>query len=98
MMVTIMTFTLPNKDDDIAETTPSLGPPSAAAKSVGRNLIFDAMQEVLDLANSYILSAQEAAYRGDELTIGVHTRQIRACVVELIKLRNDLIAQRSEAA
>jgi hypothetical protein len=82
----------------MSAATAELAPaPSAAAKSACRNLIFDAIYETLDLTNSYVLSAQEAAYRGDELTIGVHIRQLRACVVELIKYRNDLAAEKATA-
>lgn len=73
-------------------------PPSAAAIAACRNLILEGMREVFDLASSYARSGEEASYRGDEATLKVHITQLRACVVELIKLRNDLIAQRSEAA
>ena len=63
-----------------------------AALSACRDLIFEALVEVCDRAASYARSASEAAWRGDEHTVNVHARQLRDCVVEAIKLRNDLAA------
>jgi hypothetical protein len=78
----------------MSAATAELAPASStAARSAVRNLIFEALCDVLDLVESYAISGREAAYRGDEITIGVHIRQIRACTIELIKLRNDLGAQ-----
>ena len=41
--------------------------------------------------------ASEAAWRGDQLTVEIHLRQLRACAIEAIKLRNDLAASSAEA-
>jgi hypothetical protein len=71
--------------------------PSAAALSTCRKLLFDAMREIFDLTASYAVSGAEAAFRGDELTIGVHIKQIRSCLIEVIRLRNDLAAQGGKA-
>ncbi len=65
-------------------------PPSTAAISAGRDVIFEGLREFLDLGSSYARSAAEAAYRGDEATIDVHLRQLRACVVEALALRKTL--------
>jgi hypothetical protein len=67
--------------------------PSPAALSACRDLIFEALVDVCDRAASYARSASEAAWRGDESTVNVHARQLRACVVEAIKLRNELASQ-----
>ena len=72
-------------------------PPSAAAISACRNLILEGMREVFDLASSYARSGEEASYRGDVATLKVHITQLRACVVELIALRNTLTAQGGKA-
>jgi hypothetical protein len=66
---------------------------SSAALSACRDLIFEALVDVCDRAASYARSASEAAWRGDEHTVSVHARQLRDCVVEAIKLRNELAAQ-----
>jgi hypothetical protein len=55
--------------------------PSAEAIAVGRNLAFDAISEVLDQAQSFALSAREAAYRGSQTTLEIHLRQLRDCTV-----------------
>jgi hypothetical protein len=63
------------------------------ARSVARDLVFEALQEVSDLAISYSASIFEAAHRGDEVTLGVHIGQLRACFVELTQLRDALKGQ-----
>jgi hypothetical protein len=52
--------------------------PSKEAVLVARNLCLEAVVEMADLAASYWRSAAEAAYRGDQLTLEVHCRQIAA--------------------
>jgi hypothetical protein len=63
------------------------------ARSVVRDLTFGAIEEVADLAISYSASILEAAHRGDEVTLGVHIAQLRACFVELTQLRDALKGQ-----
>jgi hypothetical protein len=66
------------------------GAPTAAALSASRNLQFEFIIEASDLAASYARSASEAAYRGDELTLGVHLRQLRLVVIESLKTFKEL--------
>jgi hypothetical protein len=71
---------------DAPHSIPALGTqaqfsPSAEAIAVARNLAFDAISEVLDQAQSFALSAREAAYRGSQATLEIHLRQLRDCTV-----------------
>jgi hypothetical protein len=77
---------------ECAGTAPA---PSAAALSAGRDIVFEGLREFFELAASLSRSGEEAAFRGDETTIGVHIRQLRAVVVEIIQLRNELVDQNS---
>ncbi len=58
--------------------------PEYAANTVS-DLQFDLIVETVDLAASYARSASEAAWRGDRLTVGVHLRQLRLCVITAIQ-------------
>ena len=51
---------------------------------------FDLVAEAPGLTASYARSAAEAAWRGDELTIGVHLRQTRLCVITAIQTFKEL--------
>jgi hypothetical protein len=57
---------------------------SPAALSACRDLVFEAIQEPLNLASSYALSAREAAFRGSAATLEIHLRQLRLCVLNAI--------------
>ena len=59
---------------------------SASPTAIGaaRDLIFEALTETGSLAESYSRSLTEAAWRGDQSTVEVHLRQLRACVVASI--------------
>jgi hypothetical protein len=46
--------------------------------------------ETVDLAASYARSASEAGGRGDTLTLGVHLRQLRLCVIAAIQTFKEL--------
>jgi hypothetical protein len=50
-----------------------------------RDLAFESLVEQCALAESFARSAAEASWRGDELTVGVHLRQLRLTVIEAIK-------------
>jgi hypothetical protein len=50
--------------------------------SAGDRLRYDAIVELADLAASYWRSVAEAAFRGEQLTIEVHCRQIAAVTKE----------------
>jgi hypothetical protein len=67
------------------------GPASSPAALSGcRDLVFEAIQEPLDLASSYALSAKEAAFRGSAATLEIHLRQLRICVVAAIQIYKEL--------
>lgn len=51
-----------------------------------RNQVYGELEGQADRAASYARSIAEAAYRGDQLTAGVHIKQLRLCVLEMIKL------------
>lgn len=51
-----------------------------------RNQVYEELERQADMAGSYARSIGEAAFRGDQLTAGVHIRQLRLVVVEMIKL------------
>jgi hypothetical protein len=63
--------------------------PSREAVLAARNLAFDAIIEHCSLAESFALSAGEAAWRGDELTVRTHLRQLRLCVIASLQTFND---------
>jgi hypothetical protein len=58
--------------------------PSPRAVGAGRDLAFESLIETGELAVSYSRSLVEAAWRGDQLTVEAHLRQLRACVVTSI--------------
>jgi hypothetical protein len=51
-----------------------------------RNEVFQEIEREADLVASYARSAGEAAYRGDQVTLGVHLKQLRLCLLLMIKL------------
>lgn len=65
-------------------TTADLPAPSPEAISASRDMVYEYIVETAELAESYARSLGEAAWRGDRLTVEVHLRQIRACVLEAI--------------
>jgi hypothetical protein len=68
-------------------------PPNGHAdrcSSAVSDLQFDLIVETVDLAASYGRSASEAAWRGDRLTLGVHLRQLRLCVIAAIQTFKEL--------
>jgi hypothetical protein len=60
-------------------------PASPEVVSFLRNQGFDELMRDADLAASYCRSIGEAAYRGEELTAGVHIKQLRLCCLAMIK-------------
>ena len=46
--------------------------------------------ETVELAASYARSATEAAWRVDKVTLGVHLRQLRLCVITAIQTFKEL--------
>jgi hypothetical protein len=65
--------------------------PSDKAVSATRDLAFEAIIEHASLAESYSRSVTEAAWRGDETTLGVHLRQLRLTVIAALKSYNDIV-------
>ena len=50
-----------------------------------RNQAFDELERVANKAASYSRSISEAAYRGDDLTVLVHLKQLKACLITMIQ-------------
>jgi hypothetical protein len=61
-------------------------------RSVLRNQGFEELIDNADKAASYCRSIGEAAYRGDELTVGVHLKQLRAVCLAMIKTYKEDVA------
>jgi hypothetical protein len=59
--------------------------PSPRAIAACRGLVFEAIQEQLDLVSSYATSAREAAWRGSPATLKIHLDQLRLCVIDALK-------------
>ena len=60
-------------------------PPPSELTSALRNQAFAEIVQTATLAVSYSHSLAEAAYRGDQLTVEVHLRQLRLCTLLMIK-------------
>lgn len=65
-------------------------PSSPELTSVLRDQAFEEIERVAGLAASYSRSLGEAAFRGDKATMEIHLRQLRLCVVSMIKTYKDL--------
>jgi hypothetical protein len=63
---------------------------SPEAIAAARDLVFEGLVETGSLAESYSRSLAEAAWRGDQSTVEVHLRQLRACVVAGIGIFKEL--------
>jgi hypothetical protein len=60
-------------------------PTSADLTTSLRNQAFEEIDRVAYLASSYSRSIGEAAFRGDDVTMLVHMKQLKACLVSMIK-------------
>jgi hypothetical protein len=70
-----------------------MSPPNGAADrcaSAVNDLQLGLIGETVELAASYALSAAEAAWRDDKVTLGVHLRQLRLCVITAIQTFKEL--------
>jgi hypothetical protein len=56
-----------------------------------RNQAFDEIGRVAALAASYAHSLEEAAFRGDDVTMLVHLKQTRLCCMSMIKTYKDYL-------
>jgi hypothetical protein len=63
--------------------------PSAQMISLLRNQAFEEIGRVAVLAESYVRSLEEAAFRGDDVTMLVHLKQTRLCCMSMIKTYKD---------
>ena len=59
--------------------------------SVLRDQAFDDIREVSGLAASYARSIDEAAFRGDGVTVLAHLKQLRLCIVSMIRTYKDYL-------
>lgn len=57
---------------------------SPEAIAAARDVTFEALVDTASLAESYSRSLAEAAWRADAVTVEVHLRQLRSCVVGAI--------------
>jgi hypothetical protein len=67
-------------------------------RAVLRDQALDEIERVASLIASYARSAGEAAFRGDETTMGVHIRQLRLCCLSLIKTYKEMADGQGMAA
>jgi hypothetical protein len=67
-------------------------------RAVLRDQALDEIERVASLIASYARSAGEAAFRGDETTMGVHIRQLRLCCLSLIKTYKEMAGDQGMAA
>jgi len=56
-----------------------------------QSMAFDEIERQADLARSYAKAAREAAHRGDRVTVLVHLKQLRLCVIAAIKTYQDFL-------
>jgi len=63
----------------------------AQTPSPDESLVFDEIERVTGLTESYSRSAGEAAHRGDKTTLAVHLRQMRLCVTAAINAYKDFL-------
>jgi hypothetical protein len=68
----------------MTDAAPLNDAPSAELVAALRDQAFEAILETSDMAASYARSLGEAAYRGDELTMVAHIKQLRLCTTSLI--------------
>jgi hypothetical protein len=67
-------------------------------RSALRNQGFERLIDNADTAGSYCRSISEAAYRGDELLLGVHLQQLRGLVIAMLKtFKEDVSANGQDA-
>ena len=66
-------------------------PPSSELNSVLRAQAFAEIVQGATLAISYSHSLAEAAYRGDQVTVEVHLRQLRLCSNSMIQTYKDFL-------
>jgi hypothetical protein len=71
--------------------------PSPELRAVLRGQALDEIERVASLVASYAHSAGEAAFRGDETTMGVHIRQLRLCCVAMLKTYKEMAGDQGVA-
>ena len=70
---------------------PDEKPPSSELTSALRAQAFAEIVQSATLAISYSHSLAEAAYRGDQLTVEVHLKQLRLCCLSMIGTWKDFL-------
>jgi hypothetical protein len=65
--------------------------PSPELISAQRDQVFEEIERQADLAASYARSIGEAAFRGDQVTIIVHLRQLRECLLAMFATQKDFL-------
>ena len=70
--------------------------PSPQAVAAARDTTFEGLVETAALMESLARSLSEAAWRADRLTVEVHLRQLRACVlagIDMFKMLDGIAAK-----
>ena len=67
-------------------------PISPIALVAGRESLFSTITDLCDWAASHGRSAAEAAYRGEQETLGVHLRDMRNATIAALKVFNAIVA------
>ena len=71
--------------------TPDKPPLSPELISALRDQAFEAIIEAATLAESYSRSLAEAAFRGDQVTVEAHLKQLRLCCLSMIGTWKDFL-------
>jgi hypothetical protein len=67
-------------------------------RSALRDQGFERLIDSSDKAASYCRSIGEAAYRGDELLVGVHLQQLRGLVIAMLKTFKEDVSHNGQGA
>ena len=70
---------------------PDKPPSSPELNSALRAQAFEELVQSATLVISYSHSLAEAAFRGDQLTVEVHLKQIRLCAMSMIQTYKDFL-------
>lgn len=72
--------------------------PSPELISAQRDQVFEEIERQADLAASYARSIGEAAFRGDQVTMIVHLRQLRDCLLAMFATQKDFLQRNSPSS
>lgn len=67
--------------------------PSAEARALADNLIFDEILDLAEQAASYWLSVREAAFRREPIALAVPLRQARLVTRNVVEIAAEIVAK-----